>query len=101
MCISKCEFCSFSSSVLLFNISIITATASSTVTDGYNFTTSKEIYIFHILGDIFHSFASSTNEDEFITLCLFLFKVGCIAFTKYFEASYDAGPIVDTTARMG
>ena len=67
----------------LFNISIITATDSSIGTDGYKFTTSKEVRI--SLGDIFYSFASSKNVNEFKTLCLFLFKVGCIILTKYFE----------------
>ena len=57
----------------LFDISIITATATSIGTNGYKFTTSKEVCI--SLRDIFHSFAPSTNEDEFKTLCLFLFKV--------------------------
>ena len=67
----------------LFKISIITATASSIGTDGYKFATSKEVCI--SLGDIFHSFASSTDVDEIKTLCLFLFKLGCIILTKYFE----------------
>ena len=49
------------SSMSLFYISIITATASSIGTDGCKFTTSKEVCI--SLGDIFHFFASSTNED--------------------------------------
>ena len=79
----------------LFNISIITTTASSIGTDGYKFTTSKEVYI--SLGDIFHSFASSTNEYEFKTLCFILFKVGCIFLTKYFEVPYGADAMVDTT----
>ena len=83
----------------LFNISIITATASSIGTDGYKFTTSKEVYI--SLGDIFHSLVSSTNADEFKTLCLFLFKIGCITLTKYFKVSYAGDPIVDTTALRG
>ena len=81
----------------LFNISIITATASSIGTDGYKFTTSKEVCI--SLGDVFHPVASSTNEDEFKTL--FLFKVGYIILTKYFEVPYTGDPIVDTTAVMG
>ena len=83
----------------LSNISIITATASSIGTDGYKFTTSKEVSI--SLGDLFHAFASSKTEDEFKTLCLFLFKVGCIVLTKYFEVLYAGDPIVDTTALMG
>ena len=58
------------SSMSLFNISIITATASSIGTDGYKFTASKEICI--SLGDLFHSFASSKNEDEFKTLFVFI-----------------------------
>ena len=53
------------SSMSLFNTSIITETASSIGTDGYKFTISKEIWI--SLGDIFHSFASSSKEDEFKT----------------------------------
>ena len=42
-----------------------------------------------------HSFASSRNEDEFISLYLFLCNVGCTIFTKYFEVSYGGDPIVD------
>ena len=87
------------SSILLFNISITIASASSIGTDGYKFTTSKEVCI--LLADIFHCFASSTNEDEFKTLCLFLFKIGCIILTKYFEVPYGSDPIVDTSAFMG
>ena len=83
----------------LFNISIITATDSSIETDGYNFTISKEVCI--SLGDILHSFATSANVDEFKILCLFLFKVGCVILTKYFEVPYAGDPIVDTTALMG
>ena len=83
----------------LFNISIITATASLIGTDGYKFTTSKEVCI--SLEDIFHSFASSTNEDEFKTICLLLFKVGCIILTKYFKVPYGSDPTVDTTALIG
>ena len=85
------------SSMSLFNISIITATALSIETDGYKFTTSKEVCI--SLGDIFHSFASFTNEYEFKTLRLF--KVGCIILTKYFEFPYGGEPMVDTTALVG
>ena len=96
MYICKCEF---RSSMSLFNISIIIATASSVGTDGYFFTTSKEVCI--SLGDIFHSFPSSTNEYEFKTVYLFLFKVGYIILTKYFEVPYSGDPIVDTTALMG
>ena len=47
---------------------------------------------------MFHSFASSTNEDESKTQCLFLFEGGCIILTKYFEVPYAGNPIVDTTA---
>ena len=64
------------SSMTLFNISVITSATSSIATDGYKFITSKEVLI--SLGDIFHCFASSANEDEFIILCLILFKVGYI-----------------------
>ena len=35
-----------------------------------------------------------------LKLCLFLFKVGCIILTKYFEVLYAGNPIVDTTALM-
>ena len=49
----------------------ITATASSIGTEGYKFTTSKEVCI--SMEDIFHYFASSTNEDEFKNLCLLLY----------------------------
>ena len=66
---------------------------------GIFFTTSKEVCI--SLGDIFHSFASSTNEYEFKTVYLFLFTVSCIILTKYFEVPYGGDPIVDTTALMG
>ena len=91
------RFCK--SSILLFNISIVTVTASSIGTDEYKFTTSKEVYI--LLADIFHCFACSTNEDEFKTMCLFLFKAGCIILTKYFEVPYGGYPIVHTSAFMG
>ena len=83
----------------LFNTSIITATALSIGTDECTFTTSNEVSI--SLEDIFHSFTSSTIEDQFNTLCLFLFKVGCIILTKYFEVPYGGYPIVDTTALIG
>ena len=73
----------------LFDISIINARALST---------SKEVCI--SLGDIFHSFAPSTNEDEFKMLCLLLLMVGCIILIKYFEVPYSADPTVDTTALM-
>ena len=73
--------------------------ASSIGTDGYKFTTSKEVCI--SLGDIFHSFACSTNEDEFKTLCLFLFKLGCIILTKYIKVPCVGDPLFDTTALMG
>ena len=101
LCISiKLSFICFrKSSMSLFNISIITATALSIGTDRYTFSTSKEVYI--SLQAISHSFASSTNEDEFKTLCLFLFKVGCIILTKYFKVPYGGDPIVDTTALIG
>ena len=46
---------------------------------------------------MFHSFASSTNEDESKTQCLFLFEGGSIILTKYFEVPYAGNPIVDTT----
>ena len=46
----------------LFDISVINATALST---------SKEVCI--SLGDIFHSFAPSTNEDEFKMLFAFTY----------------------------
>ena len=82
--------------MLLFNILIITATASSIGTDAYKFTTSKKVCI--SLEDTYHSFASSTNEDEFKIRVLFLFKVGPIILTKYFEVLYGGDPIVDTTA---
>ena len=84
------------SSMSLFNISIIIATTSSIGTEGYKFTTSKEVCI--LLEDISHSFASSTNENGFKTLCLFLFKIGCIVLTKCFEVPYGGDLIVDTTA---
>ena len=87
------------SSMSLFNISIIIATTLSIGAAGYKFTKSKEVCI--LLEDRFHSFASSTKEDEFKTLCLFLFKVGCIILTKYFEVPYGGDPIVDTTALIG
>ena len=54
----------------LFNISIIAATASSIETSGYKFTTSKEVCI--SLGEKSHSFVSSTNEDEFKTVCFYV-----------------------------
>ena len=54
----------------LFNISIITVTASSIGTSWYKFTISKEVCI--SLGDKFHSFVSSTNEDEFKTVFVFM-----------------------------
>lgn len=54
----------------LFNISIIAATASSIETSGYKFTTSKEVCI--SLGDTFHSFVSSSNENEFKTTIVFI-----------------------------
>ena len=76
------RFCK--SSMSLFNISIITATASCIS-----------------LEDIFHSFASSTNEYEFKTLCLFLFKVSWIILTKCFEVPYGGDPVVYTTALIG
>ena len=47
----------------------------------------KEVFI--SLEDIFHSYASSTNE------------VGCIILNKYFEVPYGGDPIVDTTALIG
>ena len=80
LCISvKVSFVRFcKSSMPLFNISIITATAWLIGTHGYKFTISKKVCI--SLGDIFHSFGSSTNVDEFKTLCLILFKVGCVIF---------------------
>ena len=65
----------------LFNISIITAAASSIGTDGYKLTALKEVCI--SLGDLFRSFDSSANEEEFKTLCFFLLKLGCIISTKY------------------
>ena len=83
----------------LFNISIITATAPSIGNEWYKFTISKEVCI--SLENIFYSFASSANEDEFKALSLFLFKVGCIILTKYFEVPYRDDPIVDTTALIG
>ena len=83
----------------LFNMSIITAAVISIVTDGYKFDTLKEVCI--LLGDIFHSFVSSINEEELKPLCLFLFKVECIILTMYFEVSYGGDPIVDATALMG
>ena len=81
-------------SLLLFNISKIPATDPSIRTNEYKFTTSKEVCI--LLSDIYHSFASSTNEDQYMTLFLFLFKVGCIIFTKYFVVSYDGDPKFET-----
>ena len=54
----------------LFNISTITAAAPMIETDGYKFTTSKEVFI--SLGDIFHSLASSTNKDELKALFVFI-----------------------------
>ena len=83
----------------LFNISIITATALPIGNDECKFATSKEVCI--SLGETFYSFASSANVDEFKTLRLFLFKVGSITLTKYFEVSYVGDPILDTTALMG
>ena len=99
MYICKSEFHSFPEIInRIFNILIITATASSIRTDGYKFTTWKEVCT--SLGDMFHSFASSTNEDESKTQCLFLFEGGSIILTKYFEVPYAGNPIVDTTALM-
>ena len=88
LCISvRVRFvCFCKSSMSLFNL-IITTTASSNWTDGYKFTTSKEVCT--SLGHIFHSFASSTIVDEFKTLCLFLFQVDCIILTKYFEVRIE------------
>ena len=65
----------------LFNISIITATASSIGTDGYMLTALKKVCI--SLSDLFRFFNSSANEEEFKTLCFFLLKLGCIISTKY------------------
>ena len=65
----------------------------------YNFTTSKEVCI--SLEEIFYSFASSTDEDEFKTLCLFLFKAGCIILTKYFEVPHGRNSTVDTSGLIG
>ena len=59
------------SSMSLFNISIIIATALSIGAAGYKFTKSKEVCI--SLEDRFHSFASSTKEDEFkLCVCFYL-----------------------------
>ena len=56
MYIVRVSFVRFCKSLMsFFKISIITATASSIGTDGYKFTTSKEVCI--SLGDIFLSFA--------------------------------------------
>ena len=98
MYICKYEFF-HKSSISLFNISTSTATASSIGTDGYKLTVPKKVCI--SLGDIFHSFTSSKNEEKFKTLDLFLFKVVCIVLTKYFEVPYGGDPIIDTIAVMG
>ena len=77
---------------------MITATASSIGTVGQKFTTSKKVC--NLLSDTFHPFASFTNEDGYMTLCLILFKIGCIIFTKYFKVPYDADPTFENTALM-
>ena len=52
--------------VTLFNISIITAAVPPIGTDGYKFTTSEKVCI--SLDESFHSYASSTNKDDFETV---------------------------------
>ena len=42
-----------------------------------------------------------TNDDEFITRYRFLFKVGFMVSTKYFDVLYGAVPIVDTIVPVG
>ena len=66
----------------------------------YKFTTSKEVRI--LFGNIFHSFASSTNQDENITVCLFvcLFFVAYVIFKKYFKVPCDGDSIFQITDFM-
>ena len=52
--------------ITLFNISIIAAAAPRIGTDRYKFTTSEKVCI--SLDESFHSYASSTNKDDFETV---------------------------------
>ena len=52
--------------ITLFNIKIIAAAAPPIGTDGYKFTTSEKVCI--SLDESFHSYASSTNKDDFETV---------------------------------
>ena len=53
---------------------------------------------FWVVSDVATSY---TNDGEFITPCLFLFKVGCMISTKYFDVPYGAVFIFDTIALIG
>ena len=82
----------------LFNSSITTATASSIRTDRFKFITSKK-FVFH--WQIYSIPSLFPKMKMNLKLCLFLFKVGCIILTKYFEVPYDGEPIVYFTALIG
>ena len=82
----------------LFNISIITATASSIGTDGYNLQHQKRLVFHWKIYSIPLLLPQMTMNLKF---CLFLFMACCIILTKYFEVPYGGDPIVDTTALIG
>ena len=59
----------------LFKVSIKTVIALSVGMDGYKLVISNVTWIFSWV--VSHVAASFTDDDKFITQCLFLFKVGC------------------------
>ena len=66
--------------------------------DGYKLMKSHDTWISSWV--VSHVAASFINDGEFITQRLFLFKVGCMISTKYFDVPYGAVPIVDTIVLM-
>ena len=76
----------FRSSKPLFQVSIKTVIALSIGMDGYKLMTSNDNWISSWV--VSHGTASFTNDEKFITQCFFLFKVGCMMSTKYFNVPY-------------
>ena len=66
---------------------------------GYKLRTSNDTLISAWF--VSHVTVSFKSDDEFIMQCLFLFKMGCMMSTKYFDIPYGAVPTVDTIFLIG
>ena len=62
--------------------------------DGYKIMTSYDTWIYSSV--VSKVAAPFTSDDEFITRCLFLFRVGFMISTKYFDVLYGAVPVVNS-----